>query len=235
MVGVGPNYWRQSNEIKFSGNIEIITHLNGVRGSNWRIPNIADPTKGGMHWCGIFATWCWIQAGVPTKWPFGGPPLGVIKRAHNQEHPSPKPGDILVQGGSVAHHSLLRQDFAGANNCLVVNGNSDFQSVLIKPISRKSVVAVYSIENFAGNGYILCANRVNAGTEQFCITRSAFPPSGLHGQVVGVRLGPVIRVNALRPRLIRHVGPVVLVESWCVFKACFVDVQHKALVHRVKL
>ena len=55
-VGVGSNYWRQTNEIKISGNLEIITYLNGVRGSNWRIPNIADPSKGGMHWCGIFAT-----------------------------------------------------------------------------------------------------------------------------------------------------------------------------------
>ena len=59
---------------------------------------------------------------------------------------------FLVQGGSVAHHSLLLPDDAGANNYLVVNGNSDFQSVLIEPISRKSVVAVYSIENFARNG-----------------------------------------------------------------------------------
>lgn len=148
-VGVGSNFWRQTNEFKIAGNIEIITHLDGVRGNNWRIPNIADPNKGGMHWCGIFATWCWIQAGVPTKWPFGGPPLGVVKRAHNQEQNAPKPGDILVQGGSLVHHSLLLPDDAGPNHYLVVNGNSDFQSVLIKPITRTSVVAVYSLENFA--------------------------------------------------------------------------------------
>jgi len=76
----------------------------------------------------------------------------VIKRAHSQEQAAPKPGDILVQGGSVAHHSLKLPDDAGANDYLVVNGNSSFQSVLIKPISRKSVVAVYRLENFAASG-----------------------------------------------------------------------------------
>ncbi len=152
VIGVNPNFWRQTNEIKIDGTIEVITHLNGVRGNNWRIPNIADPNKGGMHWCGIFATWCWIQAGVPTKWPFGGPPVGVIKRRLNQEQPPPKPGDILVQGGNLVHHSLLLPDDAGPNHFLVINGNSDFQSVLIKPITRKSVVAYYSLENFANKG-----------------------------------------------------------------------------------
>jgi len=76
----------------------------------------------------------------------------VIRRAHDQEQAAPKPADILVQGGSVAHHSLLLPDDAGANDYLVVNGSSSFQSALIKPISRKSVVTVYSLENFAGNG-----------------------------------------------------------------------------------
>ena len=61
-----------------------------------------------------------------------------------------KPGDILVQGGSRVHHSLLLPDDAGPGNYLVVNGNSNFQSVLIAPITRKSVVAVYSLENFSG-------------------------------------------------------------------------------------
>ena len=149
-IGVGSNYWRQTNEIKISGNLEIITHLNGVRGSNWRIPNIADPNKDGMQWCGIFATWCWIQAGVPTKWPFGGPPTGVKRRLHGHAYPAPKPGDILVQEGSRAHHCVLLPDDAGPGHYLVVNGNSTYQSVLIKPITRSSVVAVYSLENFAG-------------------------------------------------------------------------------------
>jgi len=149
VIGVNANFWRQTNEIKIAGQIEVITHLDGVRGNNWRIPNIADPNKGGMHWCGIFATWCWIQAGVPTRWPFGGPPVGIKKRAFSVESAEPKPGDMLVQGGSLVHHSLLLPDDAGKNHFLVVNGNSDGQSVLIKPITRKSVVAVYSLEDFA--------------------------------------------------------------------------------------
>ncbi len=148
VIGVGPNFWRQTNELKINGQIEIITHLNGVRGNNWRVPNIADPNKGGMHWCGIFATWCWIKGGVPTKWPFGGPPVGIRKRAFSMGD-LPKPGDMLVQGGSLVHHSLLLPDSVGNGDFLVVNGNSDGQSVLIKTIKRQSVVAVYSLEDFS--------------------------------------------------------------------------------------
>ena len=147
VIGVNANFWRQTNEVKINGQVQIITNLNGVRGNNWRIPNPADPNKGGMHWCGIFATWCWIKGGVPTKWPFGGPPVGIRKRAFSMGD-SPKPGDMLVQGGSLVHHSLLLPDSVGNGDFLVVNGNSDGQSVLIKPIKRKSVVAVYSLEDF---------------------------------------------------------------------------------------
>ena len=69
----------------------------------------------------------------------------------NQEQPPPKPGDILVQGGNLVHHSLLLPDAtSNPGQFLVVNGNSDYQSVLIKPINRGSVVAYYSLENFAG-------------------------------------------------------------------------------------
>ena len=86
-----------------------------------------------------------------TKWPFGRP-LGGVNRVHNQGKAAPKPDEILVQGGSLVNHGLLLPEDAGANNYLVATGNSDFQSVLIKPINRKSAVAVYSLENFAGNG-----------------------------------------------------------------------------------
>ncbi len=150
LLGGGPFYWSQTHDIKIDGTLETILFLNGVRGNNWRVPNIADPFHGGIHWCGIFATWCWIKAGVPTKWPPGGPPLGIKKRGANVELPPPKPGDILVQGGNLVHHSLLMPDDVGRDHYLVINGNSDFQSILIKPITRKSVVAIYSLEDFAG-------------------------------------------------------------------------------------
>jgi peptidoglycan hydrolase-like protein with peptidoglycan-binding domain len=150
VINVGPAYWRQTNDIKIDGTVETIMHLDGVRGNNWRVPNIADPNKGGIHWCGIFATWCWIQAGVPTKWPAGGPPKGITKRRASVELPLPKPGDMLVLGGNLVHHCLMMPDDAGPDHYLVVNGNSDFQSILIKPILRKSVVAIYSLEDFVG-------------------------------------------------------------------------------------
>ena len=57
---------------------------------------------------------------------------------------------MLVQGGNLVHHSLLLPDDVGPKHHLVINGNSDFQSILIKPILRSSVVKIYSLEDFAG-------------------------------------------------------------------------------------
>ncbi len=145
VIGVNPNFWRQTGKLKVAEVMETIRFLDGVRGVNWRVP---DATGNGLQWCGIFATWCWMQAGVPTKWPFGGPPVGIKKRAFGPQSALPKPGDMLVQGGNLVHHSLLLPDDAGGKNFLVVNGNSDFQGITIKPIARSSVVAVYSLEDF---------------------------------------------------------------------------------------
>jgi peptidoglycan hydrolase-like protein with peptidoglycan-binding domain len=144
--GVNAGFWSQTGELKVKGKVEVVTNLNGVRGNNWRAPNPADPHRGGMHWCGIFAIWCWRQAGVRAQWRFGFDPTGVKKQGFSQSNPAPKPGDILVQGGSLVHHSLLLPDEAGPNHFLVINGNSDYQSVLIKPIARKSVVAFYGLD-----------------------------------------------------------------------------------------
>ena len=149
-LGFNAGTWTLTHEIKIDGQMEVITNLNGVRGNNWRVPNPGDPNRGGTHWCGVFATWCWIQAGVSTRWKAGGPPTGIKKRVASVEQPPPKPGDMLVQGGSLVHHSLLLPDDAGPKHYLVVNGNSDFQSILIKPILRSSVVAIYSLEDFFG-------------------------------------------------------------------------------------
>ena len=86
---------------------------------------------------------------MPTKWPAGGPPLGITRRLVNVETPPPKPGDILVQTGNLVHHCLLLPDDVGPHHYLAVNGNSDFQSVLIKPITRKSVQFIFSLEDFS--------------------------------------------------------------------------------------
>lgn len=142
-----PLYWRQTGPIMMNNRREIIMNLDGVRGQNWRVPQY-DANLGGLQWCGMFATWCWIKAGVPTRWPPGGPPIGIKKRWVYDRPPPPKPGDMLVQRGQLSHHCLLLPDDVGPNLYLAVHGNSDYQSVSIKPIERTTVAAIYSLEDF---------------------------------------------------------------------------------------
>jgi len=143
------DYWRQTGPIMMNNRREIIMNLDGVRGQNWRVPQY-DPNCGGLQWCGIFATWCWIKAGVPTYWPPGGPPFRVRKRGAAKTSPPPKPGDILVQRGTRRHHCLLLPDDVGPDLYLAVHGNSDYQSITIHTIPRNTVEAIYSLEDFAG-------------------------------------------------------------------------------------
>src|SRR5450830_1947149 len=58
--------------------------------------------------------------------------------------------------------------------------------------------------------------------------------NGLNAHVVRVRFCPVVIMDALRPRRVRHIGPLVLVESRGAFEAVLLHVQHEALVHRIK-
>ena len=133
VIGVGPNFWRQTNEIKINGQIEVITHLNGVRGNNWRIPNPADPNKGGMHWCGIFALWAHKFAGTPNigTWRQG---VGISAVAGFRELSStemPMPADIgFVE--TLQHHVLIRRAYPRGNSLAfdTVEGNSSPGSVV---------------------------------------------------------------------------------------------------------
>ena len=56
---------------------------------------------------------------------------------------------MRVQGGSLVHHSPLLPEAGLNGDFLVVTGNSDGQSVLIKSIKRQYVVAIYSLEDFS--------------------------------------------------------------------------------------
>ncbi len=147
-IGVSPNYWRQTGRLKIAGNIEIISYLDGVRGHDWRVPAFSNTE--GTQWCGIFATWCWLKAGVPTKWQFGVGPRGAKARGLGPGSAEPKPGDILVQSGGRVHHSLLLEPHDGKSFFTVVNGNSERQSIRITndTVSRSSVQYVYSLEDF---------------------------------------------------------------------------------------
>ena len=56
----------------------------------------------------------------------------------------------------------------------------------------------------------------------------------LRGRVVRIRFSPVERMDFPRPRLVCHIGPVVLIESRCIFEAVLLHVQHEAFILRVE-
>lgn len=114
--------------------------LDGVKVPGKRVPQ--GPSKpSGISWCGIFATWCWVKAGKQTKWVAGVGPTNATRISGNS---GIQIGDICVQSGSEVHH-FVAVDFNG-DTIQGVNGNSDYQSILLKPMARGSVIYYYRPE-----------------------------------------------------------------------------------------
>lgn len=109
--------------------------LAGVQVPGKRIPQ---PGTGGVSWCGIFATWCARRAGVATKWTAGLGPTGLAKVAGSV---GMQPGDIVVEKGATVHHYVVAS--IDGDQIVSVNGNSDAQSILVKPKSRAGVWYYY--------------------------------------------------------------------------------------------
>lgn len=109
-------------------------YLDGVKIPGKRVPQ---PGRSGVSWCGIFATWCWIKAGKDSKWVAGLGPTNANKISGNQ---GIQVGDICVQGGPEVHHFIAIDTSAGLKG---VNGNSDYQSILIKDMPITSVQYYY--------------------------------------------------------------------------------------------
>jgi hypothetical protein len=87
------------------------------------------------HWCGIFATWLWSQAGINAEWAFTDSPPGGIsngpylsgspKRVSTSNHISfVAPGDILVERGGFKHHVLVLRISADGTLAEVAEGNA---------------------------------------------------------------------------------------------------------------
>jgi len=109
--------------------------LAGVQIPGKRIPQ---PGRSGISWCGIFATWVLIKAGLPVKWGLGkGINLPILADKGMQ------PGDVLVMKGGTVHHCIAISD-DGAT-MMTVNGNSDNQSILIKPVQKSSIAYYYKV------------------------------------------------------------------------------------------
>lgn len=109
----------------------------GVRIPGARVPQ---PGRSGVSWCGIFATWVVQQAGVQTQWRNGVGPTG-LKPIFSRDC---RPGDIAVIAKDV-HHFIVASPTA--DQIITINGNSDNQSILVKPRPLSSVVYFYSVEN----------------------------------------------------------------------------------------
>jgi hypothetical protein len=140
---VNPSYWKQRGHFKG----KEISNLDGVRLQDHRVPqrNYAqkdvhqpDAWYGGIHWCGIFATWVWKTAGVDVKWMWPGP-----SRVKARQQGTPQVGDILVMSGKLVHHCVLLNKVGWQT----VNGNSEFQSVLIKPTNPANISYYYSVDD----------------------------------------------------------------------------------------
>ena len=114
-------------------------YLDGVKVPGRRIPQPNKPS--GMSWCGIYATWVWIKAGKTTKWVPGVGPTNAVKVAGNKDI---QVGDICVQYGGEVHHfipvAINGDDITG------VNGNSNYQSILAKPMKRSTINYYYRPE-----------------------------------------------------------------------------------------
>ena len=109
----------------------------GVRIPGRRIPQ---PGTSGVSWCGIFATWVARSAGIETQWRMGLGPSG-LKLHYARDC---KPGDIAVMAKNV-HHFIIAGPIS--DTVLTINGNSDNQSIQVKPRPLSSVVYFYSVED----------------------------------------------------------------------------------------
>lgn len=115
-------------------------YLDGVKLPGKRVPQ--GPSKpSGVSWCGIFATWCWRKAGKDTKWVLGMGPTNAKLVAGNE---GIQVGDICVQFGGEVHHFIPVE--VNGDDIQGVNGNSDYQSILLKPMKRGTVNYYYRPE-----------------------------------------------------------------------------------------
>lgn len=117
--------------------------LHGIQTPGSRIPldgmKYEPPNRPGVSWCGIFATWVLQQAGLPVRWRRFSGVIGVPKISGSA---GMQPGDIAVQTNT--HHFIVTG--IQGNQVMSINGNSDFQSILVKPQQRSSIQAYYRAE-----------------------------------------------------------------------------------------
>jgi hypothetical protein len=119
-----------------AGQWKVRANWDGVRLPGKRVPAPGPPP--GVQWCGIFGTWIWQQAGKSTQWKTGLGPTHAVLVNGNQ---GIQVGDICVQTGTGIHH-FVAVDVNG-DTIQGVNGNAEYQSILLRPMARSSVQYYY--------------------------------------------------------------------------------------------
>jgi hypothetical protein len=120
-----------------------VSNLEGIQLPNRRVPQNPAGNDGlGIQWCGIFATWVLIQAGVPAKWKTkigirGGVTPDVTDRKGIQI------GDVCVVHGETNHHLVACE--INETQIMGVNGNSLYQSILYNPVNIRNISQYYRI------------------------------------------------------------------------------------------
>ena len=153
VFGWSERNWQGRGEILVGGSRKNITYLQGVQTPTYRVPQPSKPS--GVSWCGIFATWVLRKAGVHAFWQVGVGITGpkVVQVAGNEGY---QRGDVLVmnnklQDGSFGvHHAIFMDEdlkiYGGGGSLRTINGNSDYQSIIIhSKYTRKDVGYYFKI------------------------------------------------------------------------------------------
>jgi len=116
---------------------KIPGYLDGVRINNKRVPN-------DTQWCGIFATWVWITAGVPgIRWALPGVTGPDVQRVAGSAGISR--GDIGVLTGGLVHHFIVAD--INATGVTSINGNSLYQGITVKTNQLSEISYYYTVKD----------------------------------------------------------------------------------------
>lgn len=119
-------HWKQYGKIRVGGegDWKQISFLDGIKKPKMRVPQ-GESKPSGVSWCGIFATWVLIQAGLNVRWIVGQGIVGSkVKRIGGNKGVTE--GDIVVMQGEEVHHCIVSKLPTQANYMETVNGNSSF-------------------------------------------------------------------------------------------------------------
>jgi hypothetical protein len=143
-------YWPQGEK----GPHHSITMLEGVQRVGMKVPQMF-PRGAGINWCGIFATWCWRQGGVPSViWTPGRP--SFVTAIPCTQASRPIPGDMMVlrdppDAPGRSHHVIMNSWPRGDGQFTIISGNADqFQGVCLHYKTYADIQAFYSVDSVPG-------------------------------------------------------------------------------------